>query len=136
MAAQCRQCEEWLNPGFPCGDLTAQFRHGWPSEREALHEVADVGPAVPRRGRRSGGAAPGGLIVRATRCRGVELMVDRGERRQAEHGLDELQDRAVLVQRRLNVGLLGEWRDDPGGHAESQSVSVKLRWRDMVEEPA
>src|SRR5215470_4086967 len=108
----------------------------WPLEREALHEIADVGPAVTRRGGRSSGAARAGLIVRATRCSGVETMVNRGERRQAEHRLDELQDRTVLVQRRLDVGLLGEWRDDPGGHAESQPICVKLRWRDMVEEPA
>ena len=35
-------------------------------------------------------------------------MIDGGQRGQAEHSLDELQDRGVLVERSLQVSGLGE----------------------------
>src|SRR5215469_10784024 len=57
------------------------------SEREALHEVADLGAAVPRRGGRPGWLAARGFVVGATGCRYVEPVVDRGEGWEAEDGL-------------------------------------------------
>src|SRR6266566_3768863 len=77
------------------------------SEPEALKQVADIAAAVPRRSRRSRGISVRRVVI-GTGGSGVEPVVDRCQGRQAEDGFDELQDRAVLIQRRLKVRLLGK----------------------------
>src|SRR5215472_9912513 len=66
-----------------------ELRRGEASlEPEALQQVADVGSAVAWRGGRADGDAARGIIVRAAWRGEVKLVVDRGQRRQAEDSLD------------------------------------------------
>ena len=74
-------------------------------EREALEQVADVRSVVARRRRRAGrgrrAQLPGSRRRPASPCRTV---VDRRQRRQAEHPLDELQDRRQVVHAPARCG--------------------------------
>src|SRR3989442_10868017 len=66
-------------------------------------------------------------MVRTGWRRFVELVVHRGQCRQSEHSLDELEDRGVVVKRGLEVAWLGEWRDHPGWNADAQTPRIQLR---------
>src|SRR5262245_6495520 len=72
----------------PCETIGESGR----SHVETLEQVADVVASVARRrGRPCGGPGGSRLIIRANRRRGVEEMVDRRERGQAELTLEELE---------------------------------------------
>lgn len=102
---------------------------------EALHEVTDVVAAVPWRSGWAQFLPARRLVVATAGGRRVEPVVYRGKGRQAECSLDEFQDRAVFVQRRLQVALLRKGGDHPRRHPETEAVGVELRRRDVVEIP-
>src|SRR5207247_10400011 len=94
-------------------------------EGEALHEVADLGAPVPWRRRwPGGGTGHGRLVIPADRGGPVELMVDRGEGREPEVGLDELEDRGVLIEPAFEVSRLGPQRARPDGDTEGSGEGV------------
>src|SRR5712671_848752 len=91
------------------------------SEREALEEIAGLATAVSRRRRRTGQRPRrGGLVVAADRRRRVEPVVHRGERGQPVDTLDELEDRAEVVCRALEVAGLRPRRDHPGRDPDAE----------------
>ena len=104
-------------------------------EIEDSVEIAELREAVTRGRRGTKGFPVGGVIVFGGRP-GVKLVVDAGEGRQAETALDELQDRAMLIELPRDVTTLGPGRDYKGGHAEPQAVGVDLRRGNVVEEAA
>ena len=59
----------------------------------------------------------------------VRARVGRGQARQAELVLDELQNAAVLVLNVRDVTLLGIWRDDQQRHADAEPVVIGHRRR-------
>ena len=78
------------------GSIGGTWERHLPAEIEALQHVADIGPSITRRRGRSEGLSVRRIVVRSWGF-GIELMIDRGQRRQAEDRLDEFQNRAVLV---------------------------------------
>jgi len=66
-------------------------------EIEDFVEVAELRETITRGRRRTKGFPVGGVIVFCGRL-GVKLVVDAGEGGQAKTALDELQDRAMLIQ--------------------------------------
>jgi hypothetical protein len=91
------------------------------SAPKAFREVANGRQAVPRTCGRPSGVSPGGGVVGPWR-RGVELVIDRCQGRQSEDRLDELESRAVLIERGLEVPGLG-------GEARSPMWGLEVRGR-------
>src|SRR5579872_4772759 len=103
------------------------------AEVEDLQQISCLRAAVARRRGRPMGRACRGLIPGAGRAR-VEVVVARGQGRQLEERLDQLEDRAVVVEGWRQVAAPGVGRDHERRHTHARPVGVEPRRWYVVEE--